>query len=130
MLALAAGFCGLGVALGAFGAHAPKATLETSGHLATWQTAVQYQLIHGVALLALAVWMRLDPAWGATSSARVICRLFAAGIICFSGSLYALSLGGPKAVLGPITPIGGVFFLAGWIVLVIAAMRGTRASAN
>jgi uncharacterized membrane protein YgdD (TMEM256/DUF423 family) len=102
-----------GVALGAFGAHALKAQLVASGQTETWQTAVVYHLIHTVALLAITV--RLDfpaPAQKPRSlSAAALCWII--GILFFSGSLYALALGGPRW-LGPITPIGGLAFLIGW----------------
>jgi uncharacterized membrane protein YgdD (TMEM256/DUF423 family) len=97
----------LGVALGAFGAHALKSRFSPE-MLSAWQTAVQYHLIHAIALLALGLYAKAtgaDIRWGA------IC--FAAGILLFSGSLYALALTGIRP-LGAITPLGGVAFLAGW----------------
>lgn len=97
----------LGVGLGAFGAHMLKARLSPD-MLAIWQTAVLYHLIHAVALLAIALYGRtsgMDVRWGALA--------FTAGIAVFSGSLYALSLSGIK-ILGAITPLGGLAFLAGW----------------
>jgi len=126
MLALAAAFAGVGVALGAFGAHALRARLEDGGRLETWETAVTYQLVHGVALFALAIWTRLDPAWRHTRHARAIGILWSAGIVCFSGSLYAICLGVPTRLLWPVTPLGGMCFLAGWTVLTIVAWRGRR----
>jgi uncharacterized membrane protein YgdD (TMEM256/DUF423 family) len=108
---LAAGLLGFsGVALGAFGAHALKETLATRGTSATWQTAVHYQLIHAVALLALAGWPAPggNPAW--------IMRCWIAGVVLFSGSLYWLALGGP-VLLGPVTPLGGAALLLGWALL-------------
>ena len=97
----------LGVATGAFGAHLLKSRLSPD-LLAIWQTAVLYHLLHAVALLALALYGRtsgVDVRWGAIA--------FTAGIAVFSGSLYALSPFGIK-VLGAITPLGGLAFLAGW----------------
>lgn len=97
----------LGVALGAFGAHMLKSRLSPD-MLAIWQTAVLYHLIHATALLALVLYGRaagMDVRWGAAA--------FSAGILIFSGSLYALALSGIK-VLGAITPLGGLAFLAGW----------------
>jgi uncharacterized membrane protein YgdD (TMEM256/DUF423 family) len=111
LLVLAAGLLGFtGVALGAFGAHALKETLVARGTATTWQTAVLYHLIHAVALLALAGW----PGGGA--NARWIGGCWSLGVILFSGSLYWLALGGPK-ILGPVTPLGGVAFLAGWALV-------------
>lgn len=124
MIAVAASFTGAGVALGAFGAHALRATLEAGGRLDEWQTAVHYQLVHGVALLALGIWRHVAAADRGPRSATTVGRLWSAGILCFSGSLYALCLGAPKGVLWPVTPLGGVCFLAGWIVLALAALRG------
>lgn len=109
----AAGVLGfLGVTLGAFGAHLLKSKLSPE-LLATWQTGVLYHLIHAVALLALALYGRASGAdirWGATG--------FLAGILIFSGSLYALCLTGIR-VLGAITPLGGLAFLFGWAWIAI-----------
>jgi len=107
-LFFAGAFGFLGVALGAFGAHALKPTLEAHGSLEAWRTAVLYQLVHAVALLALAMWQ------GAPRKALGrISACWTTGIFLFSGSLYGLALGGPK-FLGPMTPLGGIWLLAGW----------------
>lgn len=117
MLGALAGF--LGVALGAFGVHALRASLEASGRLGTYETAVQYQLIHALALLA-AAWAaerwpgRLTRAAGA---------LFAAGIVLFSGSLYLLAIFELR-FMGAVAPLGGAAFLAGWACLGLAARHG------
>ena len=112
----AAGILGfLGVALGAFGAHALKATLEAHGSLDAWRTAVLYQLVHSVALLALAAGRGTLP--GPTGAAAVC---WTAGIALFSGSLYWLALGGPRW-LGPVTPLGGLCLLAGWALVAFGA---------
>jgi uncharacterized membrane protein YgdD (TMEM256/DUF423 family) len=105
----------VGVGLGAFGAHALKGRLSPD-MLAIFETGVRYQMYHALALLALAAMMtRLE------GRAVVVAGWsFTAGILIFSGSLYALALTG-VTVLGAITPIGGVAFLAGWIALAIAA---------
>lgn len=105
---LAAAFGFAGVALGAFGAHGLKAALEAHGSVETWKTAVLYQLVHAIALLALASWR---DARGQTNPH--VAGLWTAGILLFSGSLYWLALGGPK-FLGPVTPLGGIAFLLGW----------------
>jgi uncharacterized membrane protein YgdD (TMEM256/DUF423 family) len=121
---LAGALLGLtGVAFGAFGAHALRPFLMQNGMLEVWQTAVQYQLIHAVALLGWAGWLRV----GAASAPAGRTPLFAgwlwvAGTALFSGSLYCLALGGPRW-LGPITPLGGVSLLAGWLLVVLAAFR-------
>lgn len=118
-ITLAAGILGFaGVALGAFGAHALKETLTARGSVATWQTAVLYHLIHAVALLALvgaAHSAGSGPAGGWTN-AHWIGVCWSLGVVLFSGSLYWLALGGPK-ILGPVTPLGGLAFLAGWLLV-------------
>jgi uncharacterized membrane protein YgdD (TMEM256/DUF423 family) len=110
LLRIAAAFCFVAVALGAFGAHALKATLQSSGMLDAWNKAVLYHLVHAVALVALALY---------GSGNRASYLFLAAGILFFSGSLYAMALTNFRW-LGAITPIGGVCFLAGWAWLVIA----------
>ena len=105
--AAALGF--LGVALGAFGAHALKPTLAAFGTADTWQTAVFYQLVHAVALLALAATDR---------ASRVLAGLWIGGVAVFSGTLYVLAVSNLKW-LGAITPLGGVLLLAGWLLLAI-----------
>jgi len=130
MVVGAALLTGSGVALGAFGAHALRPTLEVAGRVDTWETAVLYQLVHGVALLAIAVWMHCDRAAAASSLLRTTGRLWVAGTVLFSGSLYALSLGGPKSWLGPVTPLGGLCFLLGWTVLAVVGRRRERAGAD
>ncbi len=119
-LLFAAGLLGFsGVALGAFGAHGLKATLEAGQQLENWKTAVFYQLVHAVALLALA-----GKAFPAV--AKVGCY-WIAGVIAFSGSLYWIALGGPVKVLWPVTPLGGLALLAGWAVLIVSSWRKTDA---
>ncbi|HEX3695580.1 MAG TPA: DUF423 domain-containing protein [Polyangia bacterium] len=106
-----AGFFGLtGVALGAFGAHGLRDHLAP-GMLEVYRTGVLYQLIHAVALLAVAL--------GAARlrRARAVATLFSVGIVIFSGTLYALALTQIR-VLGAITPIGGLSFMAGWVLLI------------
>jgi len=109
------------VLLGAFGAHALRTRLAESA-LSTWETAVQYQLIHALALIAIGLFLRLNPPTVTPVPLTVAGWSFLVGILLFSGSLYVLALGGPR-LLGPITPIGGVAFVTGWIALVVAAFR-------
>ncbi|WP_178022626.1 DUF423 domain-containing protein [uncultured Paenibacillus sp.] len=109
----------LAVALGAFGAHALKNRL-TEDRQKTYQTGIQYHIAHGQGLILLG----LAAAQFESTTQIVLAGWFLlAGIILFSGSLYALSLTGIRK-LGAITPIGGVCFLAGWVIFVIAAMQG------
>lgn len=115
-LAAAAGF--LGVALGAFAAHALKGRLDSAA-LEAFRTGVLYQLVHALALIGAA--FAATRAGGALARRAGFC--FAAGIVLFSGSLYALALGAPRAV-AMATPAGGVAFLAGWALLFAAARRG------
>jgi uncharacterized membrane protein YgdD (TMEM256/DUF423 family) len=103
-----------GVALGAFGAHALRARLDATA-LSTWQTAVLYHLLHAVVLVALALFARATG-----RSVGLPFALFGAGILLFSGSLYLLALTGWRW-LGPVTPVGGLAFLAGWIALALSA---------
>lgn len=110
------------VALGAFGAHALKGILIEQGTLETWKTAVDYQMWHALSLVVLAMLQKNDYA-ARTGFTR---NCFCLGIFLFSGSLYALSLGGPNW-LGPVTPIGGLCFMAGWAHL---AWRSFRSSIN
>jgi uncharacterized membrane protein YgdD (TMEM256/DUF423 family) len=129
LIVLAAGLLGFaGVALGAFGAHALKETLTTRGSLTTWQTAVLYHLIHAVALLALAATAHSAGSGqaGGWSNARWIGACWTLGVVFFSGSLYWLSLGGPK-FLGPITPLGGLAFLTGWLLVAWNALSSAKA---
>lgn len=112
----------LSVALGAFGAHALKERLSEK-YLAIWETAVQYQMFHAVALIAIAILMHpnLLGASGALSTAGYAILI---GIIIFSGSLFALALSG-VGILGAITPIGGVAFLVGWVMLIVAVAKSS-----
>jgi len=110
----------IAVALGAFGAHALKEKLSEH-YLAIWETAVQYQMFHALALLAIGILMS-PTLFGSVTQLSWAGYLILAGIIIFSGSLYVLSLTG-IGILGAITPIGGVAFIAGWIMLIIAAIK-------
>ena len=108
----------LGVLLGAFGAHGLKQRLSAE-FLALWQTAVQYHLWHTLAMLAVGLLLLHLPQhpW-----LRAAAALFPAGIVLFSGSLYALALGAPRA-LGALTPLGGLALIAGWVCVALAALR-------
>lgn len=106
------------VALGAFGAHALSATFA-AGMADVYETGIRYQFYHALGLLAVAYAVSRWPG----SLAPVAGWLFVAGIVLFSGSLYLLSLTGVR-VLGAITPLGGLCFLAGWLLLGWTALRG------
>lgn len=105
------------VMLGAFGAHALRDSLDEHA-LATWHTAVEYQFWHVLALLVVAAMASVR----ATASLRAAAIAFMLGIVLFSGSLYALALGGPH-MLGAITPFGGFALIVGWIALAIHAWK-------
>ncbi len=106
----------LAVMLGAFGAHALRTRLEPRD-LETFETAVRYQMYHAFGLIA-AGWLMARGASGAGNAAWA----FAIGTVIFSGSLYLLVASGQR-VLGAVTPIGGVAFIIGWLLLALAAWR-------
>ncbi len=109
MIRIAAALCFLAVALGAFGAHSLRSTLELRGMMDVWNKAVLYHFTHAIALLVLALYGTVNRgAWW----------LFFAGIFLFSGSLYLMALTNLRW-LGAVTPFGGVCFLAGWAWLII-----------
>ncbi|MCP1146187.1 DUF423 domain-containing protein [Lysinibacillus endophyticus] len=110
----------LGVALGAFGAHALKDKFAEPRYAQNWNTAVQYQMYHALGLIILGT-LSSDVLLGETSLLMWAGYLMLAGVIFFSGSLYVLSVTGIKK-LGAITPIGGVLFLAAWILVMIEVM--------
>lgn len=120
VFAVLSGF--LGVALGAFGAHALRPLLEANGRLGAWETAVQYQLIHAVALLAIGLHLRQADESGTNRGLQRAADFFGAGVLLFSGSIYLLALGAPRW-LGPVTPVGGICLLAGWAILAHALLR-------
>lgn len=112
----------LGVALGAFGAHALRAYLEKlpdgAKRAEWWETASRYHLIHALAIAVAAYLAARAP--GGASTAAGYC--FAGGILLFSGSLYTMTLTEIR-VLGAVTPFGGLLMMAGWIAVVIAALQ-------
>ncbi|MFB3163663.1 DUF423 domain-containing protein [Neobacillus sp. 179-C4.2 HS] len=108
----------IAVALGAFGAHGLKDKLDPY-YLDIWKTGVTYQMFHATALLVIGILL------GKVAASTFFTWsgwLFLIGIIFFSGSLYILSLT-KVGVLGAITPIGGVCFLAGWILMIIGTVK-------
>lgn len=118
-------FGGLAVVLGAFGAHSLEGLTQEPKILHGFETAVEYQMYHALALLATGILYHFIPnKWILWAS-----RCFIAGIILFSGSLYLLTFlkiqtsSGIRFV-GPLTPIGGMFFIFGWLCLLVAVIRG------
>ena len=115
---------GLAVALGAFGAHGLEKVTDDQKVLHGFATGVQYQLYHALALLLTAA--LLDK--GSAKWMNWAGNCFITGIILFSGSLYLLTFlkiqaSGAIRFVGPITPLGGLFFIAGWVFLLIAFVR-------
>ena len=110
----------LGVAAGAFGAHALRDSLAPE-RLVTYELAVRYQMYHAFALIATA--------WAASrwpgSLMNTAGWLFIAGVVIFCGTVYALAFGSPRW-FGAITPIGGLCLLGGWALLFVAAVRDSR----
>ena len=112
----AAAFAAAGVMLGAFGAHALRGRIDDAA-LQIWHTAVEYQMWHALALLCVSG-MQLC----AIRARRACAIAFVAGIVLFSGSLYALALGAPHWI-GMLTPAGGVALIAGWIAFGAGLLR-------
>jgi uncharacterized membrane protein YgdD (TMEM256/DUF423 family) len=106
------------VALGAFGAHALKGRLSAE-MLAVWHTSVEYHVYHALGLLAVGLVAAQLPE---SALLKWSGWLMLAGIVLFSGSLYALALSGERW-LGAITPVGGIAFLAAWALFVVAVLR-------
>ncbi|AHM66007.1 membrane protein [Paenibacillus polymyxa] len=109
----------LAVALGAFGAHALKKRLSAD-MMNIFQTGIQYQIAHGLGLLLLGVL-----AGNLAHSSLIVTAgwVMLVGILLFSGSLYVLSVSGVKK-LGAVTPIGGLAFLASWVIVIVAVIQG------
>lgn len=119
-LSAGAFFAGLGVMFGAFGAHALEGRV-TSARVEAFETGARYQMYHALGLLAVAWISSAWPSWQITWSGY----LFIAGILIFSGSLYILVLT-DTPWLGAVTPLGGLSFIAGWILLLWAAVSHVR----
>ena len=104
------------VLFGAFGAHALRETLSAHDSIQIWETAVRYQMWHALALIMLS----MIP--GPQSIPKMTGPCFLVGSLLFSGSLYGLALNGPKW-LGPLTPLGGLFLIIGWLLLVYSSYK-------
>lgn len=122
MLWSAIGAAGLGLAvmLGAFGAHGLRGRLDAYA-MGIYERAVFYQFIHAMGLLVVPILARMNAL--RPPAGTLVCALLLAGILIFSGSLYLLALTGTRW-LGAVTPIGGVCFIAAWLVLAAALARG------
>jgi len=106
------------VIAGAFGAHALREILDTR-QLESFRTAVRYQMFHAILLLVLGWWSKTNPhrliSWAA--------GLVIAGVVLFSGSIYLLVLTDAPRWIGPITPVGGLFMIAGWAAVLLFSLR-------
>lgn len=112
----------LSVAIGAFGAHLLEPTIGAEA-METYETGVQYHMMHALGIILVAI---AAGQWGDSRRLKWAGWLLFAGIIIFSGSLYVLSISGIK-MLGAITPIGGVSFIVGWLLLVLEASSRPKA---
>jgi uncharacterized membrane protein YgdD (TMEM256/DUF423 family) len=120
VLVTAAALGALSVMIGAFGAHALQATLEAQGRVDTFETAVKYQFYHTLALLAIGLLMfRIQDKMLDYAALSMM-----GGILIFSGSLYILCLSGLRW-LGAVTPVGGLLFIIGWVLLAIAVAKSS-----
>ncbi len=123
MLQIGAIYGAIAVGVGAFGAHALKASLQAAGRFDTFETAVRYQFYHALALLAVGILLsRADP--GAAKWLTWAGYAFAAGVLIFSGSLYTICFTGITK-FGAVAPIGGLLMIAGWVLLFWAAGKLT-----
>lgn len=119
LIQLAAILGGLGVAIGAFGAHTLRPMLEASHRFDTFETAVRYQFYHALALLGIGVLWALRPelrGLGTTGG------LWLGGVMVFSGSLYLLCFTG-LTKLGAVAPVGGLLLIGGWLSLLLAVRQ-------
>lgn len=116
---VAAGTLALAVMIGAFGAHALRDRLDAYS-IGVYEKAVFYHFVHALGLLVVS----LMPRAGVLSEAKAgwVCILLLAGVVLFSGSLYALAITGMRA-LGAVTPLGGLSFIAAWLLLTYAAAK-------
>jgi uncharacterized membrane protein YgdD (TMEM256/DUF423 family) len=123
-LAAGAAFGGLAVALGAFGAHGLEKITSDAKLLHSYHTGVQYQLYHAFALLATGILFN----YFSNSRVKWAGRFFVAGILLFSGSLYLITFlkiqqSGAVRFIGPVTPLGGILLVAGWLFLLMGTWK-------
>lgn len=126
IIAVGALLTALGIVFGAFGAHALRDTLSLYGH-EIFKTASLYHLIHGLAIVCLAPLGALG--FLSSTAAKRVAALFAFGVVVFSGSLYLLAITEIRW-LGAITPIGGLSFIIGWLLLGLSALRAPRSGSQ
>jgi uncharacterized membrane protein YgdD (TMEM256/DUF423 family) len=114
---LGCAWAALGVALGAFGAHALRESLTAAGKLETWETGVRYQLFHALALIAFGIFRERSTGGDLPGGLLLLGSFF------FSGSIYALSFDFMTPLAGPITPLGGILAILGWLGFAREALR-------
>ena len=119
IIKLAAILGALAVGIGAFGAHGLKEILAETGRVDTFETGVKYHFYHSLSIFLIGILTMIKPDWKQLRTAAI---LMAVGVLIFSGSLYVLSLTG-ITWLGAITPLGGVAFIAGWVLVFLAASK-------
>lgn len=120
--ALGAATAGLAVILGAFGAHGLEALLDTAEKRSWWDTASLYQTTQALGLLVLGLWPGDGRSWR-----KIAAVSFFLGILIFSGTLYAMALGGPRW-LGAITPLGGTALIVAWFLFAWGLFTSSRGS--
>jgi uncharacterized membrane protein YgdD (TMEM256/DUF423 family) len=121
-ISISAGLGALGVIMGAFAAHGLQGRVDDKA-LEWVRTGSQYQMIHALALLGWAIWVQMRARTGGAIPGAFPGWGFLIGVLIFSGTLYAMALGGPRW-LGAITPIGGSLMIAAWVVFAVQAGRG------
>jgi uncharacterized membrane protein YgdD (TMEM256/DUF423 family) len=114
----------LTIILGAFGAHALQETL-TESQLKSFDTAVKYQMYHVIALLFVNTYTLFS-----IKTKKIISYLFFAGILCFSGSIYAISFGIPAKYIWFVTPTGGLLFILGWVKMGFFFLKGSTSESS
>jgi len=124
---IATGLSGLSaVAIGAFGAHGLR-PLVTPDELGMWEKGVQYQMYHTLAMFGCYLYLNNN----ASKLIRNAAYCFMVGVLFFSGSLYLLATRNlshiPTNIIGPVTPLGGLFFIAGWVFILVQGLKKERA---
>jgi len=119
IIAVGAILAGLTVVIGAFGAHALRPLLEANDRVSAFETGVLYQMFHSLAILITGIIAHHYPS--KNISRAFWCFLI--GVLLFSGSLYGLATVG-WMWLGPVTPVGGLFFIVGWVLLTLGVLKG------
>jgi uncharacterized membrane protein YgdD (TMEM256/DUF423 family) len=123
-VALGAALALVAVFAGALGSHPIEHELEARGNLDSWRIGVRYAMWHGLALVA---WAAARESLHAPLGGRLVLGCFVLGSVLFSGSIFALCFDVAPGLMGPLTPMGGVLLMVGWIAVMIAALRARPA---